>query len=336
MKKRNSKILAGLMTATLLLGNTMPVFAADISVTSDTANGNTPTEFSVDADAIGGGLVVTIPASLDLTANGDGDFVANDVVSAYGNINACKAVTVSTDNEITYVNADDASISVTGAVTFGSDGAEQWTAEETKNSITTLDSRPINVKVAKDDIDYIGTYNTKVYFNINVNYVVSPASWFAWLVGSTSVSIDGLSRNAESTDIIVPSTYQGLPVVSVAFSGSSITSVVLPDSMTTIKDYSFKNCEYLASVTMSDNVTEIGKQAFMRDYDEFWTPALTSITLPSSLTTLGQYAFANQSELASITYKGTEYTSKAALTAALTAAGVSVGTGAFEDTGLTD
>lgn len=334
MNRKNSKLMAGLLTTALLIGNTMPAFAADISVTGDTATGSTPTEFSVDEEALGGGLVVTIPASLDLTADVDsGDYVANDVVSAYGNIDACKAVTVSTGEEITYTNSSDASITVDGAVTFGTDGSELWTAQQTKDSITNLDSRTIGVTVEKEDVEYIGTYESTVYFDISLDYIVSPASWFSWQVGDTSVAIDGISRQATSMDIIVPSTYQGLPVVSANFGGSRVTSVVLPDSITTIDDYAFSDCQYLASVTMSNNVTEIGEGAFMFTED---TTALASITLPNSLTSLGKWAFYGCSALTSVTYNDVEYTSVSALETALTTAGVTLGDSVFEGTGLTD
>ena len=166
IKRKNLKVLTGLLTATMLLGNTMTAFAKDIEVSADKAKDFATTTFSADADAIGGGLVVTIPASLDLTADaGSGNFVANDVVSAKGNIDPCKAVTVSADKNITYSNSDKDSITVNGIVTFGTDGVEKWTAEQTKASLETLDERNVSVTVPKENVEYIDTYKTEVYFN---------------------------------------------------------------------------------------------------------------------------------------------------------------------------
>ena len=49
-----------------------------------------------------------------------------------------------------------------------------------------------------------------------------------------------------------------------AFSGcSSLTSVVIGDSVTSIDDYAFYNCSNLTNVTIGNSVTEIGFQAFI-------------------------------------------------------------------------
>lgn len=168
MIKNKGKILVGLMTSALLLNSVVSVSAADISVTDGSITESTSTAFTVDEEALGGGLVVTIPASLELSQDASGDFVANDVVSAYGNMNPSKTLKVSTSNEITYTNEDAVDITATGSVTFGTDGTEEWTAEQTRDSITTLDNRNIGVTVAKENIDYVGTYNSTVYFNIEL------------------------------------------------------------------------------------------------------------------------------------------------------------------------
>ena len=62
-------------------------------------------------------------------------------------------------------------------------------------------------------------------------------------------------------DIIVPSAYNEKPVVRIssnAFSNSSITSIIIPDSVTSIGGDAFAGCSGLKSITIPDSVNYIG------------------------------------------------------------------------------
>ena len=74
-----------------------------------------------------------------------------------------------------------------------------------------------------------------------------------------------------------------------------ITSVSLPDGLTSIGDRAFKDCIGLTSVTIPSNVTKIGNHAF-----NFCT-GLTSVTIPESVTSIGNYAFYSCTGLTSVT-----------------------------------
>ena len=79
----------------------------------------------------------------------------------------------------------------------------------------------------------------------------------------------------------------------------SLTSVTIPDSITTIGDFAFYNCSNLTSVTIPDNVTTIGKHAFRN------CSSLTEVTIPDSVTSIGNYVFYYCTSLASVTlYEG--------------------------------
>ena len=67
----------------------------------------------------------------------------------------------------------------------------------------------------------------------------------------------------------------------------SLTSVTIPDSVTTIGYRAFYICWNLTSITIPDSVTTIGDDAFA----DCWS--LTSITIPDSVTTIGKRAFAH-------------------------------------------
>ena len=78
-------------------------------------------------------------------------------------------------------------------------------------------------------------------------------------------------------------------------SSHSLTTIILPDTLTSIGGSAFKNCDKLTSLTIPEGVTSIGASAF-KDCSK-----LTSITLPAGLTSIEEGAFYNCDALTSIT-----------------------------------
>lgn len=64
-----------------------------------------------------------------------------------------------------------------------------------------------------------------------------------------------------------------------------LTSVTIPNTVTTIGAYAFAGCRALESATIPDGVTTIGEGAFAG------CSVLTGITIPNSVTTIGDFAF---------------------------------------------
>ena len=80
-----------------------------------------------------------------------------------------------------------------------------------------------------------------------------------------------------------------------AFSGcTALTSVTIPNSVTSIGEYSFSRCSGLTSVTIGNSVTSIGSDAFRE------CTALTSIAIPNSVTSIGNRAFYGCTALTSV------------------------------------
>ena len=77
-----------------------------------------------------------------------------------------------------------------------------------------------------------------------------------------------------------------------------ISSVVIPDSVTSINEYAFYNCNSLTSVTIGNKVTSINYYAFS------YCANLTSVTIPSSVTNISDHAFDGCKKLKTVYYTG--------------------------------
>jgi hypothetical protein len=76
---------------------------------------------------------------------------------------------------------------------------------------------------------------------------------------------------------------------------TSLTSIVIPSSVTKIGVQAFANCTSLTSITILSSVTSIGDLAFA------WCTSFTSITIPSNVTEIGYNAFLECTGLTNIT-----------------------------------
>ncbi len=70
-----------------------------------------------------------------------------------------------------------------------------------------------------------------------------------------------------------------------AFSSEALTSVTIPNSVTSIGNSAFGGCSSLSSITIPEGVTSIGDWAF------WGCSSLSSITIPEGVTSIGDYAF---------------------------------------------
>ena len=75
---------------------------------------------------------------------------------------------------------------------------------------------------------------------------------------------------------------------------SSLTSVIIPSSVTRIGEYAFWGCSSLASVNIPSSVTEIGGYAFSG------CSSLTSVNISSGVTVIGESVFQGCSSLTSV------------------------------------
>jgi len=70
----------------------------------------------------------------------------------------------------------------------------------------------------------------------------------------------------KASELIIPGSIDGMPVTRIgddAFYQGDFTSVIIPDSVTSIGELAFCYCEMLTSITIPDSVTSIGEWAFI-------------------------------------------------------------------------
>ena len=102
----------------------------------------------------------------------------------------------------------------------------------------------------------------------------------------------------------------------------NMTSITIPNSVTSIGDYAFYSCSGITSAIIGSSVTSIGYFAFSNcsftsliipnsvtsigDHAFEGCRSLISITIPESVTRIGEWEFVDCSSLTSIVYEGTK------------------------------
>lgn len=148
---------------------------------------------------------------------------------------------------------------------------------------------------------------------------VNPASDFSYTADGGEVTITEYIGTSEH--VLIPDTIDGLPVTALghrAFYEKTVTTVVVPDSVTEIGDLCFSGDNYLVSLTLPDELAELPYASLescfrLMDFDlpkELkkisgsalqYNYYLTHLTLPSSLTEIEQLNFIGLFGLESLT-----------------------------------
>ena len=163
---------------------------------------------------------------------------------------------------------------------------------------TTLRKREVEIATLENEIAPLREENTLM--NVRLN---------AW-----AAEEEGAANFAKYATLKV--TDSGVEITGVT--DTSITSITIPDGVTSIGSNAFVTCTSLTSVTIGNGVTSIGYRAFYGCSGltsitigngvtsiESWTfcgcTSLTSVTIPDNVTSIGDRVFYNCSGLTSIT-----------------------------------
>ncbi|MBR4042045.1 MAG: leucine-rich repeat domain-containing protein [Bacteroidaceae bacterium] len=100
-----------------------------------------------------------------------------------------------------------------------------------------------------------------------------------------------------SNNVVLPQDFQGekYTIGDNAFKNSTITSITIPQGVTSIGNHAFSDCKNLTSITIPEGVKSIGDYAFSG------CSSLSSINIPESVTSIGLGAFFGCAKLTSAT-----------------------------------
>lgn len=142
------------------------------------------------------------------------------------------------------------------------------------NSLAEVDETLGYALVDADSIRYNNvTYQFEFKDYIGLNYVyyaytipntdATDNSAFTYVNHGDSIEITGFNNSV--SDVVIPSEIEGLPVTAIstgAFYLSAITSIEIPNTVTSIGEMAFLGCTSLKTVKLSTGVAKIEKNAF--------------------------------------------------------------------------
>lgn len=161
----------------------------------------------------------------------------------------------------------------------------------------------IVVYVSDDETMYFSTNNIKgelkTYKCEKEEPIQYPPLVYSAKSAGSTITVNGQSMTLGQGDNITLDYPNEITSVK-ATNNTALTAITIPNTVVSIEDGgkgygAFYKCTALASVSLPDTMTMIGKNAF------FMCTALASVTLPNSLISIGDSAFNNCTSLASVT-----------------------------------
>ena len=161
---------------------------------------------------------------------------------------------------------------------------EDSSTDSDENSSTDSDEDNLIINVEEDTTEYTEGLEFKLSED-ETSYIVS-------------------DYNGSSTDVVIPSLYENLPVRTIGggafYACNKLNSVIIPYSVITIDDSAFAYCNSLSSITMGSNVAIFGKASFRA------CSALSTIKLPITIKSIGFNATCECRSLTTVYYAGSQ------------------------------
>ena len=270
------------------------VFMSCSSLSTINLGGNVTSIPSYAFSECGGVVNITIPSSVDSIGSNAFLYVRNVAYEGTAEGSPWGALTVNGYVEGIFVYADDTKTILTGCSTT-------VTSVEIPNTVIEIGSnafrscKNMTTFTLPNSVTNVG-YNA--FYNCSgLTEPIYNDTWFVKLPSGT-------------TEYTIP---EGIQYIASRAFNSSITSVSIPNSVTTIEKEAFYNCTSLVSVTIPESVTSIGKLAFFyctnlttfnfnatnctsmgtssSDYVFYNCPVLTTLNIGENVTRIPDYAF---------------------------------------------
>ncbi len=150
--------------------------------------------------------------------------------------------------------------------------------------VEVINHSSLNITAGSSDYGYVARYAIEVH--TGESKIVNKDNYLFYTRGDTNYLFAYIG---DSTELILPNSYNGESYVIFDRTFQNlrrITSIVIPDSVTSIGHSAFSGCDSLTSITIPDSVSSsIGHHMF-----NFCT-SLTSVMIGNSVTSIGDYAF---------------------------------------------
>ena len=148
-----------------------------------------------------------------------------------------------------------------------------------------------------DSITYIQSFAFSDCLSLkNLFYEGSLEQWCMIDIGYPGwLNVDFYINNIKQSNITIPDSFTSIGNYTF-YNFSGLTSITIPNTITKINLGAFQGCSGLTSITIPDSVKSIGTAAFCN------CSGLTSITIPDSVTLIERYAFENCSSLNSVIF----------------------------------
>ena len=205
--------------------------------------------------------------------------------------------------ESTFSNRSNATLYIPGGCKAAYEAADYWKEfkEIIEMEITFADANVKAICVANWDTDGDGELSgaeaaavTSLGQVFKGNSSITTFDELQYFTGLTTINDEAFRDCSSLTSVVIPNSVTSIG--SYAFQGcSSMTSVTIPNSVTGFGWESFAECSALTSVTIPNSVTNLGQLTFQ------FCSGLTSVTIPNSVTSIGGYVFYCCSSLTDVT-----------------------------------
>lgn len=171
---------------------------------------------------------------------------------------------------------------------------KHWESSDSP-ALAVASSRGPNLAWAIDDALGTALSMKSAGVSMRSTRVESSRTKFDLISGVGAVAV---GPGSQTRELVLPSTVAGMGLLAIrqgAYSGHSLTTLMVPAPLRTVGASAFRDCESLARIVLPSSLVLISGRAFQN------AKALMSVDIPDSVTTIGQRAFAGCTSLRRVT-----------------------------------